>query len=101
MAFDSTTWIDPATRRNIDMVYDFLFNRTELSERTGRRRPSFSYAQLSKETGISPKQVQFACQKLAFKKVPYFKIHAISYGSKKGVKTTEKVELVRSVKEKK
>lgn len=101
MAFDCTSWVDPATLRNIDLIYNFLFKSNVLAERKGGRRPSFSYSMISKHTGVNPRQVQFACQKLAFKKVPYLKITAISYGSGRGVKTAEKVELVRSVKEKK
>jgi len=95
MANGNETWIDPATRRNIEKIYDFLLARRKESLSSGKKLPRFSYAQIAHETGITPKQVQFACQKMAFKENPYFKIHAVSYGSRRGVKTCEKVELVR------
>lgn len=95
MTNDNTTWIEPATLRNIEKIYDFLLEKTKVAQKFGRHKPKYSYSQLAKQTGINPKQVQFACQKLAFKIIPYLKITAISYGTKTGAKTTEKVEAMK------
>jgi hypothetical protein len=95
MANNNETWIDPITLENIDKIYDFLLVESKKSWRNNRKTPKYSYSQLSEHTSINVKQVQFACQKLAYKIDPYIRIHAMSFGFSEGVKTSEKVELIR------
>ena len=98
MANDNTTWIHPGTKDNMDKIYLFLQTKNADARKAKKKIPRFSYNQLSVLLGIRPQSVSFACLKLAFKKVPFLKIHAISYPTKqKSVKLTEKVELIREV----
>lgn len=97
MANGNETWIDPATLRNIERVYEYLAEQTSSARAKKKRTPRYSYQQLSKLLRMNPKQVAFACRQLAYKREPYVRIHAISFGSQTGVKTTEHVELVRSL----
>lgn len=95
MANNNETWIDPVTYLNIEAIYEFLLEQAKKAWSEGKRTPKYSYTQISNKIAINVKQVQFACQKLAYKMDPYIRIYAVSFGSSEGVKTSEKVELIR------
>ncbi len=98
MANGNESWIHPATQRYIDIIYDFLEQKTKetLKKTNGKRRPWYSYNQIAKQTGIPNRAIRMACDKLAYKEVPFLKVRAIRYVSKQGVvRTSEKVELIR------
>lgn len=97
MANGNTTWVEPATERNINKIYDFLEAEYQRAAKAGKRTPEFSYSQIARKTSIDNRQVQFAIWKLSFLKNPICKITAKSYRGKTGAKTTEKVELLRLI----
>jgi len=95
MANGNEEWVDPATLRNINKIYELLEARTLKAEKQKKRKPRLSYNQLSKATGITPECVQRACAKLAYKLLPFVKLHANSYRTPQGGRITAQVELVR------
>ena len=84
MANGNTSWIDSRTLRNMDLIMDCL---------EANKGKKFTYKKLAEKTGMNVKQVQFACQKLAFKKEPLIQIFAERYGYGGQVKVAEKVKL--------
>lgn len=90
----SSTWIKPETLKNIDRIYSFLLKKTNLD---AKKKPRFSYFQISEEINVNRKSVQFAIQKLAFCDPPIVKIHAVKYPMNGSVKISEKTELVRTI----
>jgi len=97
MANGNEEWVDPVTQKNIDTIYDFIEHKTLRAKANRKRKPRYSYNQISKQTGIIPQSVTTACKLLAYKLVPIFKLHAISYSTKDGGKISQKVELIRFV----
>lgn len=99
MANGNEEWVDPATLRNINKIYEFLEVRTIKAIKQKKRKPRLSYNQLSKATGITPECVQRACAKLAYKFLPFVKIYANSYRTPQGGRITQQVELIRFAEE--
>lgn len=95
MANGNESWLDVATISNIDKIYTFL----ESKSTPNNRIKSFSYAAIARATNIKPAQVSFACNKMAYKVNPYFRIKASTIRSKTGVRITERVMLVRFAQE--
>lgn len=88
----SSTWIKAATDRNMRTIYLFLAKKTK----DAKKRPRFSYSEIAGNTNVNRRQVQFACQKLAYMNPPVIKITAVKYPQKdRSVKTSEKVTLIR------
>lgn len=94
MSNGNSSWIWKATMNNIEIIVDYLLKQKS------EGKFEFTYKKISKATGLDRRQVQFACQKLAFRihPKPIIKIVADSYknksGSKKPIQLTEKVKLL-------
>lgn len=95
MANGCSSWIRAPTRKNMTVIYKFLIDKSE----DRKRKPEFTYGAIAKLTGINPHQVQFACQKMAFKgKNPLIKIFTSTSGKKGNIKLHEKVILIGKLK---
>lgn len=88
----SSTWIKSTTNNHISTLYTFLAQHATAA---GTKPRSFTYNALAQETGINRKQVQFACQKMAFLDPPLVQIKAGVMRSKG--RCVERVKLVRVV----
>lgn len=90
-----SSWIRAPTRKNMSKIYKFLLEQSEGK----KRKPEFTYGAISKATGINPHQVQFACQKMAFKeKNPLIKIFTKTNGNKNKLRLFEMVVLINTLK---
>ena len=92
MANDNETWIARATLINVDLIYNFLLSKSDLEK---KHKPYFSYSEIAKAIHKDLKQVQFACQKMAYKVDPVIRIRAERIICKNGIRTSEKVQLLR------
>lgn len=88
-------WVNSKTIYYVDKIYEFLEQRKLLAEANGEKNPRFSFSQIAKATGIYAPQVSTACDLLSQKEEQYVRLLAIAYPSEKGVKTSQKVELIK------
>lgn len=95
MANGCSSWFRAPTRKNASKIYEFLLEQSEGK----KRKPEFTYSNISKATGINPHQVQFACQKMAFReKNPQIKIFTKTIGKKDKLRLIEMVVLINTLK---
>lgn len=88
----STVYVGAETRRNMKSIYDYLESKNK--DVTRRFFPTINF--LSKESGVSPKQVTYACMLMAMMEdKPLVRLHARS--DQKG-RVSTKIELLRRLK---
>jgi hypothetical protein len=87
-----SVWINAITRRNMGKILEFLQEESE-----GKKHlPSFTFAEISRKTGIARTQVRNACINMAFFKVkPRVKIFTNTFNVKNRLQLSNKVILLK------
>ena len=90
MANKNSIWLRSDSLANCNRILEHL---QEDHERSGKKRKS-TFSQLSRETGIAPSSVSYACWVLAFVKRPRVKLWAEKRMTRKGMRTQMRVRLL-------